>query len=237
MAQKQVLGLIGGLGVGATIHYYRDLAASSRDCSVPLNLLIAHADLASVFAFVQQNDHRGLAACLAQFLHSLKDAGATVAAISAITPHCALDQLGALSPLPILDVFAPVQQAIAARGIQRVAIFGTRFVMASQLFGRLPQLQFVAPEPEETAIIHDIYVELTVRAEASPRHLRVLTDIAQNLVRRHSVDAILLAGTELSMVFNESNTDFPAVDCAAIHLAAIKRALAIDNPQQAGERS
>jgi hypothetical protein len=35
----------------------------------------------------------------------------------------------------------------------------------------------------------------------------------------------LLAGTDLTTVFNASNIDFPAIDCAAVHIKAITRRL------------
>jgi aspartate racemase len=49
-----------------------------------------------------------------------------------------------------------------------------------------------------------------------------LTKIAHEL----PVDAIVLAGTDLSLIFDETNTDFPHVDCAKAHIQAIVRELA-----------
>jgi aspartate/glutamate racemase len=49
-----------------------------------------------------------------------------------------------------------------------------------------------------------------------------LTKIAHEL----AVDAVVLAGTDLSLVFDESNIDFPYVDCTQVHLRAIAKALA-----------
>jgi aspartate racemase len=43
--------------------------------------------------------------------------------------------------------------------------------------------------------------------------------------RRDNVDAIILAGTDLALLFNESNTEFPAIDCAALHIAEIANAM------------
>jgi aspartate racemase len=48
-----------------------------------------------------------------------------------------------------------------------------------------------------------------------------LTKIAREL----PVDAIVLAGTDLALIFNETNTDFPHVDCARVHIQAIMRRL------------
>jgi aspartate racemase len=52
-----------------------------------------------------------------------------------------------------------------------------------------------------------------------------LTSIADALIRRDSVEAIILAGTDLALIFNESNTSFPHVDCARAHLDAILRVM------------
>jgi hypothetical protein len=35
------------------------------------------------------------------------------------------------------------------------------------------------------------------------------------------VDAIILAGTDLALIFDEANITFPHVDCARVHLAEI----------------
>jgi aspartate racemase len=45
----------------------------------------------------------------------------------------------------------------------------------------------------------------------------ILSAIAKEL----PVDAIVLAGTDLAMIFNETNTDFPHVDCAKVHIQAL----------------
>ena len=50
------LGLIGGLGPGATVHYYRELIAGyERQGRVP-RVLIAHADIQRVYALVIAKD-------------------------------------------------------------------------------------------------------------------------------------------------------------------------------------
>jgi aspartate/glutamate racemase len=48
-----------------------------------------------------------------------------------------------------------------------------------------------------------------------------LRDLVHTLSRRDRVEAIVLTGTDLNLVFNEVNAGFPAVDCAAAHIDAI----------------
>jgi aspartate racemase len=47
--------------------------------------------------------------------------------------------------------------------------------------------------------------------------------------QRDKVDAIILAGTDLSLLFNQGNTEFPAIDCAAMHIAEITDAMTTDS--------
>jgi len=44
-SQPSCLGLIGGLGPGATVEYYRALVKAHAERQIPLRLLIAHADM------------------------------------------------------------------------------------------------------------------------------------------------------------------------------------------------
>jgi aspartate racemase len=48
-----------------------------------------------------------------------------------------------------------------------------------------------------------------------------LRDIARTIRRRDRVDTIVLAGTDLNLIFDEASAGFPAFDCAAAHINAI----------------
>jgi len=115
---------------------------------------------------------------------------------------------------------------IRRRGLKRVALFGTRFTMETGLFGQLAGVaDVIGPKPDEMDSIHETYLELVRHATASPQQFQTLTQIAHTLCERDQVEAIVFAGTELSLVFNEGNTDFPHIDCASLHLDAIMRSL------------
>ena len=73
------LGLVGGLGVGATIHYYKTLAKEHEAEGRALDIVIANAQTSRVFDYVQSGDREGLAEYLNSFIHRLKAAGADVA--------------------------------------------------------------------------------------------------------------------------------------------------------------
>lgn len=217
--------MVGGLGVGATIHYYQQLVLAHAQRGRTAKLLIAHADVDHVLALTRANDLAGLAGYLASLLRALAAGGATVAAIGAVTPHICMPDLAPVAPLPMVDMVKEVGRAVRARALTRVALFGTRFTIESKLFGGLPGVEIVAMRPDELDAVHNAYVALVQAGRGSDEHRRTLSQIAHALCRREGAQAIVLAGTELSLVFDDSNVDFPALDCARVHIDAIMERL------------
>jgi aspartate racemase len=207
------LGLIGGLGPLATIHYYRELVNAQAG-----EMLIIHAEMKRVLACVTAGDRDGLAEYFAGLIERLAGGGADVAAISAITPHICIRELEKITPLPLVNIIHEVAAEIAARGYRRVALFGTRFVVESSMYGMLEGVDVIMPSPQQVSAIHDSYMQ-TVNGGSEGR--ATLSQIAKEL----PVDAIVLAGTDLSLIFDETNTDFVCVDGAKVHIQAILREL------------
>jgi aspartate racemase len=220
MESGRCLGLIGGLGVGATVHYYEKLVKAHEERGHRLDIVIAHAETSHVFEYVQAEDRAGLAAYLNDFIRRLEAAGAEFAAIPAITPHYCMRELAAISPLAVFDIFDPLNQELAVRGIRRAAVFGTRFAIESALFGRVDSIEIIHPGPDEVDYIHSTYVQVAQQGKGSKEQYKGLTDLALTLCKREGLDAVILAGTDLALLFNETNTAFPNVDCAALHIRA-----------------
>jgi aspartate racemase len=221
-ALGRCIGLIGGLGVGATVLCYQELAKAHAERGRILILVMAHADVNRVLAAAQAGDKDGLAEYLAGLIGRLASAGADFAAIPALTPHICIAELLKLSPLPIVNLVEELQRDIEARGWRRVA-FGTRFTMESGLFGLLRGVEVVAPAAAEIDFVHQIYMQLVSAGAGSEEQRESLSRLAHKLIERDGVEAVILAGTDLAVLFNESNTDFPNIDCARLHLSAIVR--------------
>jgi aspartate racemase len=224
--ETRCLGLIGGLGPGATVYYYRELiGAVAAQGRVP-RLLIAQADINRIYAAVAAKHFDGLARYLAGLCEQLAAGGAEFTAIVAATPHICAAQLIALSPIPLIDMLAEVAAAVRARGLKRVALLGTRFTLETRMFGSLGNIDVVMPSAGEIDAIHRNYTDI-VAGRASPAQLEELRGLAQTFVARDGAQAVLIAGTDLSGVFTEDNAGFPMLDCAQVHIDAIvKRMLA-----------
>lgn len=219
--EDRCLGLVGGLGVGAAVHYYQQLAKAYDGRQSPLRLVMAHADMRRGVRYVEAGDRKGLAQYLCSLIGQMRAAGAEVAAVPAVTPHICRQELKAVSPLPLVDILDAVADEVRSAGYRRVALFGTRFTIQNSFFGAIDSAEVVMPRPEEIEAIHAAYFDMASGGAGTREQYDTLTRIAHTLCERDGVQALLLAGTDLSLVFNDSNITFPYLDCAAVHIRAI----------------
>jgi aspartate racemase len=189
-----------------------------------LPLVMVNADMPTGLRYVQAGDLKGLATYLAGLIGRMRDAGAELAAIPAVTPHICFDELAPISPLPLVDIVPPLADYLRAQGIRRAALFGTRFTIGSAMFGRLADVELIMPRADEITAIHDAYMRTANSGKGAPDDLRLLTGMAHTLIDRDGAKAIVFAGTDLSLLFDATNTSFPAIDCAQLHIEAILRA-------------
>ena len=104
---------------------------------------------------------------------------------------------------------------------------GNRASIETRLFGSLEGVEVVVPSPAEISYIHETYTAIARARQATVAQTESLRELAHTLCAREKLDAVVLARTDLSLAFNASNTDFPAVDCARVQVEAIVRELVI----------
>ena len=224
-SQPRTLGLVAGLGVGAGIFYYRSLVRAHLDRGFSPSILMVHADVRRVMTLAAARQTHELATYLTGLLRQLAGGGAQLAAIPAFSPQICAQELTEMSPLPQIGLLDAIVAEIEIRNLQRISIFGARVTMETKLFGTLPHLDVITPRPSEVDLVSNMYVRIVESEKASNEDYETLRALAHELINRERLDAILLAGTDLSFVFNPDNTDFPHLDGARIHIAAIMREL------------
>ena len=220
------IGIVGGLGVGATVHYYEKIAAACKARGVAPDLVFVHADVDHGQGLVRAGKLDVLADYLATFIDRLGRAGAEAAVLPAVTPDICIAQLEQRVRLPIISIVDPIEAELQARRITRVVLFGTIFTMQGSLWGQLEGADIVKPSPKEMDFIGKAYQRILDTQQADPGDAAGLRRIAADLQHRDGVEAILLAGTDLALMFDEANAGFPAIDVARLHIEAIVERLA-----------
>jgi aspartate racemase len=225
--QTRTLGLVCGLGVGASMFYYKALVDAHLALDLSPRLLMVHADVRYVLAKAAAGETRELAEYLSGLLQQLACAGAEVATIPAFAPQICAAELASIAPLPLISLIDAISSEVERRRLGRVALFGARVTMETKMFGMLRGTEVILPMPEEIDTIAAIYVRVVEDASVSSEDFNRLRTLAHTLVKRERLDGIVLAGTDLAFVFNPDNTDFPHLDGARIHVEAIMRQIVL----------
>jgi aspartate racemase len=234
LRQPRTFGLVAGLGVGAGIFYYKSLVDAHLACDIVPSLVMVHADVRRVMRLAQERKAHELAEYLHDLLQQLAAAGAELAAIPAFSPQICAEELAEMTPVPLVNLLDAIAADTTRRKLQRVAVFGARVTMETGLFGKLQGCDVIGLNNEETNLVSKIYVRLVEEAKASSRDYEQLRSLAHKVIERENLDAIILAGTDFTFVFNEENTDFPHLDGARVHIQAIMDALLL--PDSPGDR-
>ncbi len=135
--------------------------------------------------------------------------------------HFCVNELMAISPLPILNGPPAVDAAVASRKLKKVGIIGTRNVMESGLYGYITSAEVVAPEGEERDRVAQCYGEMATIGRVNDQQRQTFFEAGRRLHREKGAEAVMLGGTDLFLAFVDQDCGFPLIDCADIHVDAI----------------
>ena len=211
------IGLIGGIGPAATDYYYRKIIAAYAESGLVLELTIAHADAPTLLRNLQNDDRKSQVEIYMRLTNRLKIAGADFVAITSIAGHFCIEEVKDKSPLPVIDLIGAVQEEVELRGFSRLGILGTEKVMSSEFYGTLGKTKVVTPSPSLLANVHAAYVAVASSGLVTVPQRETFNAACTELIEDFGVDAVLMGGTDLALVYDEETAVFPIVDCAAIH--------------------
>ncbi|MGH8243735.1 MAG: aspartate/glutamate racemase family protein, partial [Steroidobacteraceae bacterium] len=198
------------------------IRAFSARQSAP-RLFIAHADVIVARHLMNSGAIEELGDYLAGHVASLCKAGAQFVAIGAIAPHIAAPHIRQIVKVPLLDLIDCIRTELAARQVKRIAILGARFVMESRMHGRLDSWDVVDLPQEAIDFVDRNYSRIAAAGgiDGSGADVDGLRTLARHAVRECGADIVVLAGTDLSLAFDEASCGFPALDCVRLHVDAI----------------
>jgi aspartate racemase len=223
----KILGIIGGLGPESTLEYYQNIIALYRerqcDGSYP-EFIINSVDLKKGLDFMAEGNLTGMADYLLEEIGKLARAGANFGLISANTPHIVFDELAPKSPIPLISIVEATCAAAKARGLKKLALFGTRFTMQGTFYPKVfsyEGIELVMPDTKERDYLHDKYLNELVPGKFLSETRAGLLAIVDRMKAKSNIDGVILAGTELPLILRDSShKGVPFLDTTKIHCQA-----------------
>lgn len=213
------IGLIGGLGPAATCAYYQRLIAAFKAADLPLELTIAHADMATLVANASVGDAAAQAQVFARHVDQLQAAGCDMATITALTGHFCFAETQAACDLPLLDATALVDDHCRAQGYGKIGLLGSPSVLETHLFGTLSSVETCVPP--DTSAAGGLYMQLASTGRCSDGMRAQIFDTGARMIEVHGADAVLLAGTDLGLAYDGQAPGYAVIDALDVHVAGI----------------
>ena len=214
------IGLIGGIGPAATFAYHKMLIDRFAVVEKQLKLTIAHADAPTLLENLSNDNAAQQADLYVPLTETLKNAGADIVAITSIAGHFCIDEFLPISPLPVINMIDSVSTFVRDKGMARLGLLGTKKVMETTFYEQLGGLDVIVPEGTALNSVHDAYSEMAAAGVANDDHRRVFETACADFNNR-GASAILLGGTDYSLLKNQYEGDLPLIDCIEVHVSAL----------------
>jgi aspartate racemase len=202
----KTIGLLGGMSWESTVPYYRTI---NRVVALQLGgLHSARILLHSVdFHEIEQLQHSDrwddAGAILADAARGLEAGGADFLVLCTNTMHRVAPRIEAAVTVPLLHIADATAKRIAAAGIARVGLLGTRFTMEQDFYrGHLESrgLDVVVPEQEDRELVHRvIYDELCLGEIREPSRADFRRILSQ--LEAEGCAGVVLGCTERAALF------------------------------------
>ncbi len=218
------IGLIGGIGPAATEFYYRGLVRAHNAAGKPMELTIVHAQVRDLVRNVANGAAQEQAAVFRGLVDRLAAAGAEAAAVTSMGGHFCINELEAVSPLPMINAIPILDAEFGRRKLKRIGLLGNETVMRSCLYGGISSAEIVVPEGGDLSEAGNAYTAMALAGHATNEQRDYFRTMGQRLCDEQGADAIVLGGTDLFLAFDGQDCEYPLIDCAEIHIEALFKA-------------
>ena len=225
-AKKQrTLGIIGGMSWESTESYYRLINEGIKAELGSLNsadLLIHSVEFAPIGELQAQGAWDEMGAILAKSGKRLQAAGAQGLLIATNTMHKVVDDVQAVTNLPIIHIADATAKAIQAQGLTKIALLGTQFTMTQDFYKqRLIDvgLQVLIPENDARAEVHRIIYDELCQGQFLDSSRQYYSQVIKDLANE-GAEGVILGCTEIGLLIQQADSPIAVFDTTAIHAAA-----------------
>jgi len=229
----KTIGMLGGMSWESTAVYYRlmNRAVVERRGGLHSAKMLMHSfDFGEIAVLQTADKWDEIGDRLIIAATGLAQAGADFLMICCNTQHLVAGEIERAVPLPLLHIADPLGEAIAAKGIRRAGLIGTRYTMekGGVIADRLTEkfgIDIVVPQADDRAEVHRIIFDELSRGQFLESSRAALGAVMARLVAR-GAEGIILGCTELPMIVQPEDASVPTFDTTTLHaLAAVNMAL------------
>ena len=228
----KTIGLIGGMSWESSIEYYRIINETTKEKLGGLHSaksLMITVDFAEIEKLQHENRWDDAAQILIKCAQDLERGGADCIVLCTNTMHKLADQVIASVSIPFLHIADATAEKIAAAGMNKIGLLGTRFTMEHEFYkGRLIHdfgLDVLVPNETDRNIVHRVIYEELVQGKIVDASRQEYKRIMELLIAQ-GAQGIILGCTEIELLVKQQDSRVPLFPTTNIHaIAAVEYAL------------
>jgi aspartate racemase len=219
----KTIGFIGGMSWESSVVYYeianrkvRDLLGGFHSCK---NIMLS-VDFDEIQKLQHQDRWEELDVIMADAAKQLQLAGADIIVLCTNTMHLCVEAIKQSISVPFLHIAEATAKAIIDKGINRIALLGTRFTMEKDFYKNVLQNDFgievIIPNDTEREIVHGIIYNELVQGVIKDSSRQKFVDIINNL-QGQGAQGVILGCTEIPLLITDADVHIPTFNTTEIH--------------------
>jgi aspartate racemase len=219
----KTIGLIGGTTWHSTVDYYRIINQLTHQRLGGINsakILMYSVNFHEFRPAADSWDRIGND--LSAIAKKLEEAGANCILLCANTPHMVAGTIQQNINIPLIHIAEVTSKEIVSKGINKVALLGTKFTMEENFFKEKltgSGIGALIPGDSDRDFIHaSIFDELGVgvfKPETKARYLQIIKDL-----QAQGAQGAIFGCTEIPLLIPPDECDFAVFDTLALHAKA-----------------
>jgi len=184
--------------------------------------------LAQYMKAIYRGDWAAVGEIMLSSAHKLAKVGADFLICPDNTIHQALPYFESRSPLPWMHIAEVVAGEAVARGVRRLGLTGTKYLVTSEVYPEklaARGVEYLRPNAEEREEINRIIMEELVYGVFKPEAVGYFQKVMGRL-KSEGCDAVVLGCTEIPLIMSDANSPLPTLDSTRLLArAALRRAV------------
>lgn len=222
------IGILGGISLASTLAYYKTITDfyydRFQDYYYP-EILINSLNFQYFTDLEDQNRMEEYKAYILEGISRLEKAGADFVLMAANSPHSVLEEIRPQIALPVVSIVDAVAEKAQEMGLKTVLLTGIRYTMQRTFYQegfRKYGIHVLVPNAQEQETINQIiFGELVIHKKT-----KAAQDAFKEILSRYKKDGVILGCTELPLLLEQGDVDFPLLNSLELHCrAALEAAL------------
>ena len=219
----KTIGMIGGMSWESSKVYYEhtnQMVKEKLGGSHSAKSILTSVDFDEIERHSFANEWNKIGESMAEQAKKLEAAGADLVVLCTNTIHLVSNSITNAINVPFLHIAQAVGEAIQQKGLQKVALLGTKFTMEKDFYTKILEQEFgleiIIPETSDREVLQSIIYQELVKGIFTEESKQKCLAILKKMEAKGAEGAIL-GCTELPLLIPATEVEIPTFDTTKIH--------------------